>query len=33
MEYVVSSNLNILNQGNEPTYVICNGKEVPDLTP
>ncbi|PNF41013.1 hypothetical protein B7P43_G08809 [Cryptotermes secundus] len=32
MEYLVSSNLNILHQGNEPTFVICNGQEVIDLT-
>jgi hypothetical protein len=32
MEYLVSSNLNILNQGNEPTFVIRNRKEVTDLT-
>jgi hypothetical protein len=31
MEYLVSSNLNILNQGNEPTFVIRNRKEVIDL--
>jgi hypothetical protein len=32
MEYLVSSNLNILNQGNEPTFVASNRKEVIDLT-
>jgi hypothetical protein len=32
MEYLVILNLNILNQGNEPTFVICNRKEVTDLT-
>jgi hypothetical protein len=32
MEYLVSSNLNILNQGNEPTFVIRNKEEVIDLT-
>jgi hypothetical protein len=32
MEFLVSSNLNILNQGNEPTFVVCNRKEVIDLT-
>jgi hypothetical protein len=32
MEYLVSSNLNILNLGNEPSFVICNRKEVIDLT-
>jgi hypothetical protein len=32
MEYLVSSNLNILNQGNEPTFVIRNRKGVIDLT-
>jgi hypothetical protein len=29
---MVSSNLNILNHGNEPTFVTCNRKEVIDLT-
>jgi hypothetical protein len=28
VEYLVSFNLNILNQGNEPTYVICNMKII-----
>jgi hypothetical protein len=32
MEYPVSSNLNILNHGNEPTFVICNKKKVINLT-
>jgi hypothetical protein len=32
MEYLVSTNLNILNKGNEPTAVISNRKEVIDLT-
>jgi hypothetical protein len=32
MEYLVSSNLNILNQGKEPTLVIHNRNEVIDLT-
>jgi hypothetical protein len=32
MEYLVSLNLNILNQGNKLTFVICNRKEVTDLT-
>jgi hypothetical protein len=32
MEYLVSSNLNIHNQGNKPTFVISNRKEVTDLT-
>jgi hypothetical protein len=32
MEYLVSSNLNILNQGNEPTFVVRNRKEVIGLT-
>jgi hypothetical protein len=31
MEYLVGSNLNILNQGNEPTSVIHNRKKVTDL--
>jgi hypothetical protein len=33
MEYLVSSNLNIRNHGNEPTFVVSNRKEVIDLTP
>jgi hypothetical protein len=32
MVYLVSLNLNILNQGNEPTFVTCKRKEVIDLT-
>jgi hypothetical protein len=32
MEYLVSSNLNIPSQGNEPTFVVCNRKEAVDLT-
>jgi hypothetical protein len=32
MQYLVSSNLNILIQGNEPTFIVCNRKEVTDLT-
>jgi hypothetical protein len=32
MESLVSSNLNILNHSNEPTFVVCNRKEVIDLT-
>jgi hypothetical protein len=32
MEFLVSSNLNILNHGNEPTFVVCNRREVIDLT-
>ncbi|PNF28303.1 hypothetical protein B7P43_G05453 [Cryptotermes secundus] len=32
MEFLVSSNLNILNHGNQPTFVVCNRKEVTDLT-
>jgi hypothetical protein len=31
MEYLVSSKLNILNQGNEPTFVVRNKQEVIDL--
>jgi hypothetical protein len=31
MEFPVCSNLNILNHGNEPTFVVCNRK-VTDLT-
>ena len=30
--YFVSTNLNILNYGNTPTFVISNRKEVIDLT-
>jgi hypothetical protein len=26
MEFLVSSDLNILNHGNEPTFVVCNRK-------
>jgi hypothetical protein len=32
MEYLVNTNLSILNKGNEPTFVISNRKEVIDLT-
>jgi hypothetical protein len=32
MEFVVISNLNILNRSNEPTFVVHNRKEVIDLT-
>jgi hypothetical protein len=32
MEYLVSSNLNVLNLGNVPTFVVNNRKEVIDLT-
>jgi hypothetical protein len=32
MEFLVSLNLNILNHGNEPTFVVCNRKVVIDLT-
>jgi hypothetical protein len=32
MEFLVSSNLNILNCSNEPTFVVRNRKEVIDLT-
>jgi hypothetical protein len=32
MEFLVSANLNILNQVNEPTYVVCNRRAVIDLT-
>jgi hypothetical protein len=32
MEYLVSTNLNILNKGNEPSFVISNRKEVLHLT-
>jgi hypothetical protein len=32
MEYLVSTNLSILNKGNEPTFEISNKEEVIDLT-
>jgi hypothetical protein len=32
VEFLVSSNLNILNPGNEPTFVISNRREVTDFT-
>ena len=32
MEYLVITNLNILNKGNEPTFVVSNRQEVTDLT-
>jgi hypothetical protein len=32
MEYLVRSNLNILNHGNEPNFVVRNRKDVIDLT-
>jgi hypothetical protein len=32
LEFLVSSNLNILNSGNEPTFVVCSRNEVIDLT-
>jgi hypothetical protein len=32
MEFLMSLNLNVLNQGNEPTLVVCNRKEVTNLT-
>jgi hypothetical protein len=31
MEFLVHSNLNILNHSSEPTFVVCNRKEVTDL--
>jgi hypothetical protein len=31
MEFLASSNLDILNHGNEPTFVVCHGKNVIDL--
>jgi hypothetical protein len=31
MEYLVTTNLNILNKGNKPSFVISNRKEVIDL--
>ncbi|PNF43663.1 hypothetical protein B7P43_G16173, partial [Cryptotermes secundus] len=32
MEFLVSSNLDILNHCNDPNFVVCNKKEVIDLT-
>jgi hypothetical protein len=32
VEYLASSNLNILNHGNKPIFVVCNRKEVINLT-
>jgi hypothetical protein len=32
VEFLMSSNLNILNHGNEHTFVVCNRKEVIDST-
>jgi hypothetical protein len=32
VEYLVSLNLHILNQGNKPTFIACNRKEVTNLT-
>jgi len=32
MEYLVSIDLNILNRGKKPTFVIINKKEVIDMT-
>jgi hypothetical protein len=32
VEVLVSSNLNILNHGNEPTFVVWSRKEVTDFT-
>jgi hypothetical protein len=32
LEYLVSANLNILNKGNEPNFLVCNRQEVIDLT-
>jgi hypothetical protein len=32
MEILVSSNLNILNHGNEPTFVVCHKRKVIDMT-
>ena len=33
MEYMVSTNLNILNKGNEPTFLNVRRRQVIDLTP
>jgi hypothetical protein len=32
LEFLANSNLNILNRGNKPTFVVCSRKEVIDLT-
>jgi hypothetical protein len=32
IEFLVSSFLNILNHGNKPTFVVCNRRDVIDLT-
>jgi hypothetical protein len=32
LEYLVSTNLNILNKDNEPTFVVSKRQEVTDLT-
>jgi hypothetical protein len=32
LEFLVRLNLNILNHGNEPIFVVCKRKEVTDLT-
>jgi hypothetical protein len=32
MEFLVSLNLNILNHGKKPNFVVCNRKDVTDLT-
>jgi hypothetical protein len=32
LDFLVSLNVNILNHGNEPTFVVCKRKEVTDLT-
>jgi hypothetical protein len=32
MEFLVSSSLNIFNHGNEPNFLVCNRREVIDLT-
>jgi hypothetical protein len=32
MEFLLFSKLNNLNHGNEPNFVVCNRKEVIDLT-
>jgi hypothetical protein len=32
MKFLVSSNLNILNHGNELAFVVCNWREVIDVT-
>jgi len=32
MDFIMRSNLNVINQGHEPTFVIANRQEVLDIT-